>query len=80
MEQDSSRLHNDPLPSKNVCLKMQSVTLIGNRIFPNELVRMRSCWIRWALNALAGVLLRRREETDTKHKEEGQVKAGQRLE
>jgi len=59
---------------------MQSVTLIGNRIFPNELVRMRSCWIRWALNALAGVLLRRREETHTKHKEEGQVKAGQRLE
>ena len=64
MEQDSSRLHSDPFPSINVCLKMQNVILIGNRIFPNELVRMRSCWIRWALNPLTGVLLRRRDETE----------------
>ena len=36
---------------KNKYPETQTVTLLGNKVFPSELVRKMSCWIRWVLNS-----------------------------
>ena len=36
---------------KNKYPETQNVTLLGNKVFPSELVRKMSCWIRWVLNS-----------------------------
>ena len=37
--------------SRNEYPETQDVTLLGNEVFPTELVRKMSCWIRWVLNS-----------------------------
>ena len=51
--------------SRNEYPETQDVTLLGNEVFPTELVRKMSCWIRWVLNSITGVHGRRGKGTKT---------------
>lgn len=71
-----------PSPPINVCPKMPTVTFLGNKTFPNESFSMKS---RWADHVGPKSTDRCSSEKSrwnrgTRHKEERQVKAGQRLE
>ena len=51
--------------SRNEHPETQDVALLGNKVFPSELVRKMSCWIRWVLNSITGVHRRRGKGTKT---------------
>ena len=71
-----------PSPPMNVCQKMPTVNLLGNKTFPNESFSMRSWWADQVGPKSTDRCSseKSRWNRGTRHKEERQVKAGQRLE